>query len=152
MDLIKILCLLFLELGNFEEEGVNILAENVSLVGLLGDISLEAGDVNLLAGSLVTSGSEVLLHIGNNAALLIYQEGEVIGLLLQADDGLSVGVVLHAEFVVLQQLYFRIRTSSPTVNLWGPVLSASTPPLGQKVLALNGFLMRAVKLTFSSCK
>jgi hypothetical protein len=28
--------------------------------------------------------------------------------------------VLHAEFVVLQQLYVRIRTSSPTVNLRVP--------------------------------
>ena len=72
LDLIKILCLLFLELGNFEEEGVDILAEYVSLVRLLGDISLETRDVNLLAGSLVTSGSEVLLHIGNNASLLIH--------------------------------------------------------------------------------
>jgi hypothetical protein len=39
---------------------------------------------------------------------------------------LSVGVVLHAEFVVLQQLYVRIRTPSPTVNLRVTILSAST--------------------------
>jgi len=104
LDLVDVLILLLLELGNFEEKVVDFLAELVSLVGLLCDITLESRDVNLLTCDLIACSSEILLHIADDASLLIEEEPEVVHLLLETDDGDCVGVVLHAELVILQQL------------------------------------------------
>jgi len=104
LDLIDILVLFLLQLGYFEEKVVNFLAELVTLVGLLCNIALEPGDVDFLACDLIACSSEVLLYVADNAALLIEEESEVVHFLLEADDGDCVGVVLHAELVILQQL------------------------------------------------
>lgn len=104
LDLIDILVLFLLQLGYFEEKVVNFLAELVTLVGLLCDIALETGDVDFLSCDLIACSPEVLLYVADNASLLIEEESEVVHFLLEADDGDGVGVVLHAELVILQQL------------------------------------------------
>ena len=104
LDLIDILVLFLLELGYFEEKVVNFLAELVTLVGLLCDITLESGDVDFLACDLIACSPEVLLYVADNASLLIEEESEVVHFLLEPDDGDGIGVVLHAELVILQQL------------------------------------------------
>lgn len=104
LDLINILILFFLELGNFEQKVIDFLAELVTLVGLLCDITLKSRDVDLFACDLIACGAEVLLYIADDAAFLVEQESEVVHFLLEADDGDSVGVVLHPELVILQQL------------------------------------------------
>ncbi len=104
LDLINILILFLLELRNFEQKVIDFLAELVTLVGLLCDIALKSRDVYLFACDLIACGAEVLLYIADDAAFLVEQESEVVHFLLEADDGDSVGVVLHPELVILQQL------------------------------------------------
>jgi hypothetical protein len=106
LDLIKVLCLFLLKLGDFEKKVVDVFAKLIALVRLLGNVTLKARDVNLFACNLVAGSSQVLLHISYNAALLVQEETEVIHFLFQADYSNCIGIVLHSELVVLQQLYF----------------------------------------------
>jgi hypothetical protein len=71
LDLINILILFLLELGNFEQKVINFLAELVALVGLLCNITLKSRDVDLLACDLIACGAEVLLYIADDAAFLV---------------------------------------------------------------------------------
>lgn len=71
LDLINILILFLLELGNFEQKVINFLAELVALVGLLCDITLKSRDVDFLACDLIACGTEVLLDIADDAAFLV---------------------------------------------------------------------------------
>ena len=71
LDLINILILFLLELGNFEEKVIDFLAELVALVGLLCDITLKSRDVDLFACDLIACGTEVLLYIADDAAFLV---------------------------------------------------------------------------------
>lgn len=104
LNLIDILGLLLLELGNFEEEIVDFLAELVALVRLLTHVALKPGDIDLLASDLISGGTEVLLHVTHDASLLIKEEPQIVHLLLEADDGNGVRVVLVSEFTVLHNL------------------------------------------------
>ncbi len=104
LNLIDVLILFLLELGHFEQKVINLLAQLVALVGLLCNIALQAGDIDLFAGDLIASCPQVLLNIADNAALLIEKESQVVHLLLESNDGHGVGVMLHPELVVLQQL------------------------------------------------
>ena len=82
LNLIEILCLFFLKLGDFKEKSIDVFAELVAIVGLLSDVSLKSGDIGFLASNLVASGTEILLNVGNNTALLIHQERKIITLFL----------------------------------------------------------------------
>lgn len=104
LDLIDVLCLLLLELGNFEKEIVDLLAELVALVRLLTHVALKSRDINLLASDLISGGTEVLLHVTYDASLLIEEESQIVHLLLEANDGNGIGVVLVSEFTVLHNL------------------------------------------------
>jgi hypothetical protein len=109
LDLILVLGLLLLELAHLEEESVYVLAHAIALVRLVGDVPLQATDVDLLSRDLVTGRAEVLGHVRDDATLFVEEVPEVVHFLLEAYDANLVGVVLQAEVVVLQQLYITFK-------------------------------------------
>jgi len=80
-----VLCLLFLDLSNFEQEVVNVFADLITLISFVRYISLQAGDINFLACDLVTCSTEVLLNVTDNSRFLVEKESEVIHLFLESD-------------------------------------------------------------------
>ena len=104
LNFVLILNSLFLKLADFKEEIIYVLAKLIALISLKSNVSLKARDIDLLASNLISGCSEVLLTISNDAALLVKKEAEIVHLFLEANDSHLVGVVLHSEVVVLQQL------------------------------------------------
>lgn len=104
LNFVLILNSLFLKLADLKEEIIYVLAKLIALISLKSNVSLKARYIDLLASDLISRCSEVLRTVSNDAALLIKEESEIVHLFLEANDSHLVGVVLHSEVVVLQQL------------------------------------------------
>lgn len=104
LNLILVLNLLLLQLGDFEQQVVDVLSDLVAGVGLVSHVSLETGYVDLLSSNLVAGCAQVLLNVANDAGLFVQEEAEIVHLFLETDDGDLVRVVLQTEVVVLEEL------------------------------------------------
>jgi hypothetical protein len=105
LDFINVLVLLLLELGHFVAEVINLLSNLVAVVGLVGQVSLGGGDFDFFPVDLVSVAGDLLLNIPVGSGLLVEEESQVIELLLEAESGHGVGLVLSSVVVILEKLW-----------------------------------------------